>query len=320
MFVLLKKWWKFFCWPYSWIQKREFIRGVNLIQSQFSQNTKTMGQSRKEVSWCRLLLSFVGGRRYEVLKCSAYSLMTTFLEERPILYFLIFHFSVPTWFSLESFCGLFMTTFPILSKLFSKMNTTEKQFQRSYRKSKKQRKWWLYTTCQSLLPGWAVKTSKCCITITSNPPTQKKNSLHLWMFNFGSSSLEALGKSAGFKPRADVSHDSRFDLEIKGSSFLDSFSFHRLVRCCAFVYLGNHDIALRLTEIRECNEDALKFLECSHPSSRAFCHWRWTTMIVTHLCQIWIGPTVQSWLAHLAVHQGLNRIRHCKPQQSWPQT
>ena len=154
-----------FCWSYSWIQKREFIRGVNMIQSQFSQNTKTMGQSRKEVSWCRLLLSFVGGRRYEVLKYSAYSLMTTFLEKRPILYFLIFHFSVPTWFSLESFCGLFMTTFPILSKLFSKTNTTEKQFQR---------KWWLYTTCQSLLPGWAVKTSKCCITITSNPPTQKK--------------------------------------------------------------------------------------------------------------------------------------------------
>lgn len=156
-----------------------------MIQSQFSQNTKTMGQSRKEVSWCRLLLSFVGGRRYEVLKYSAYSLMTTFLEKRPILYFLIFHFSVPTWFSLESFCGLFMTTFPILSKLFSKTNTTEKQFQR---------KWWLYTTCQSLLPGWAVKTSKCCITITSNPPTQKKKSssldVQLWQFVPGSTGKE----------------------------------------------------------------------------------------------------------------------------------
>lgn len=167
-----------FCWSYSWIQKREFIRGVNMIQSQFSQNTKTMGQSRKEVSWCRLLLSFVGGRRYEVLKYSAYSLMTTFLEKRPILYFLIFHFSVPTWFSLESFCGLFMTTFPILSKLFSKANTTEKQFQR---------KWWLYTTCQSLLrkaPWMSRENFQVLHHNNFEPPHPKKI-----VFIFGCSTL-----------------------------------------------------------------------------------------------------------------------------------
>ena len=111
-------------------------------------------------------------------------------------------------------------------------------------------------------------------------PPHPKNRLHLWMFNFGSSSLEPLGKSAGFKPRADVSHDSRFDLEIKVSSFSDSFSFHRLVRCCAFVYLGNHDIALRLTEIPECNEDALSSWSVATPPVEHFAiedeqQWLW---------------------------------------------
>ena len=54
------------------------------------------------------------------------------------------------------------------------------------------------------------------------------------------------------------------------SSFLDSFSFHRLVRCCAFVYLGNHDVALRLTEIRERNEDALSSWSVATPPVEHF--------------------------------------------------
>ena len=47
---------------------------------------------------------------------------------------------------------------------------------------------------------------------------------------------------------------SNFKLDVNVSSYLDLFSWNRLVRSCAFVYRGHHDVAMRVTEIRECGE------------------------------------------------------------------